>query len=54
LLPCLPYGDAAELVREVVAPAVKKMGDGFGTTGNPYRHMLSLVGDILKIDYLRQ
>lgn len=52
LLPKLPYGDAAELTRTIVEPAIEKMLSGFGETVNPYRYLLLLVQCILRRDYL--
>jgi nitrate reductase delta subunit len=54
LLPRLAYGDAAELTRMVVVPAVEKMLGGFDGDSNPYRFVLELTRDLLKRDYLAQ
>ena len=52
LLTRLEYGDGAELVGQVVIPALNKMLEGFGENGNVYRYYLQSIKDILVSDYM--
>ncbi|MBI3071389.1 MAG: molecular chaperone TorD family protein [Deltaproteobacteria bacterium] len=44
-------GDAEELVREAVLPAIVKMIDAFGVASNPYRALLEATKAVLQADY---
>ena len=44
-------GDAEELVREAVLPAIVKMIDAFGSKENPYRALLEATKAVLQADF---
>lgn len=54
LLPKLKFGDAADLVNGVVAPALDKMSGGFEKSENPYRFLIAIVRQVLRQDYQMQ
>lgn len=54
LLPKLKFGDAADLVNGVVAPAMDKMLSGFEKSENPYRWVIAIVRQVLRKDYQMQ
>lgn len=54
LLPKLKFGDGANLVNGVVAPAMDKMLGGFEKSENPYRWIIAIVRQVLRKDYQMQ
>lgn len=51
LIPKLNYGDAAELVKNILLPGLDKMISGFDNKGNVYRYPMEAVRNVLSKDY---